>query len=488
MKKNYRFLIVFMVAAVLLSGCKKENNSTKAGKNNTNNTNSVVENSNKTGSKGAENLKPVDGAKTGSLSSYVEDREVWKDFVDKKLINFAKRDEFGIHVPKILLDSEDAKAANDKIDGLVKSIRDKYDANKKNMEGFEIGIYSSFSVYQDENVLSVMIKNSDIWEGDFPQYTVFNFSLPEGKFIDDDELMKNFGVEKNEILGMIENSLREKQSLDTSIYFRDVTDSSYIYNPNNYTGLILNDLWDHYNPKSRQIFIDEVGTPNFIFTRYSSAEMSQSPAILKLILNKFDSAPISDEYLRMARKLGIDPNDEKHKAFIIYLGSASDEASLKDPLAKLYAWTSVFLNYEDPRMLIAMKESEGGNMPYLIGEECYLIIPKYKNASVSLKELELKEDGKLKEAKNDYLDSLSATGTTFICQNISDIAPNGKITIRYRDDVLEFSPSISLKDGSLVLPDKVTNAEDILDWKSFVQKDNYSQTMFEKIQSIMGKG
>lgn len=156
MKKNYRFLIVFMVAAVLLSGCKKENHSTNAGKGNKNNTNSVTEDSKKTASKAKENLKPVDGARVGSLSSYVQDREVWKDFVDKKLINFAKRDEFGIHVPKILLDSEDAKAANDKIDGLVKSIRDKYDANKKNMEGFEIGIYSSFSVYQDENVLSVM--------------------------------------------------------------------------------------------------------------------------------------------------------------------------------------------------------------------------------------------------------------------------------------------------------------------------------------------
>ena len=73
-------------------------------------------------------------------------------------------------------------------------------------------------------------------------------------------------------------------------------------------------------------------------------------------------------------------------------------------------------------------------------------------------------------------------------QNISDIAPNGKIIIRYRDDSFEFSPSISLKDGSLMLPEEVKDGEDVLDWDSLITKDTYSQTMFERIMSIMGKG
>ena len=73
-------------------------------------------------------------------------------------------------------------------------------------------------------------------------------------------------------------------------------------------------------------------------------------------------------------------------------------------------------------------------------------------------------------------------------QNISDIAPNGKITIRYRDDAFEFSPSTSLKDGSLMLPDEVKDGEEIFDWNSLIDKDTCSQTMFERIMSIMGKG
>ena len=493
MKRNFKFLIIFMVAMALLAGCKNGNSSPKV-ENKDASANSVEDSkdsdeksSGKQDSNVTENLKPVDGAVIGSMSSYVEDREIWKDFVDKKYIDFAKRDDFGIHVPRILLDSKDAKAANDEIEDLVKDIKDLYTTYKKDMVD-DIGIYSSFSVYQDEKMLSVMVEVSNIWEEELPIYKVFNFSLPDGKFINDEEVMKSMGVEKEEILGMIENSVSEEQSLDTKLYYRDVTDSSYIYNPSNHTGKILNDLWDNYDYKNRQIFIDEVGTPTLAFTQSLNVDMGQLPALLKLKIDRFDKSEISDEYLRMARRLGVDPKDEKCKAFVIYLGSCYDENTLKEPLAKLCVWTSIFTNYEDPNMLISMKDGEVGDKPYLNGEECYLVIPKYKNASVSLKELELSEDGKLKEVENLYLDDISSSGITFVMQNISDIAPNGKITIRYRDDTFEFSPSTSLKDGSLILPDEIIDGEKILDWNSLVNKEFCSYMMFNRIMSIMGKG
>ena len=485
MKRNFKCLIIFMVAMVVLAGCGNGNSSARV-ENKDANANSAVENSKET-SKVKENLKPVDGAVIGSMSSYVEDREVWKDFVDEKYIDSAKRD-FGIHVPRILLDSKDAKVANDEIDGLVKDIKNLYTTHKKDMVDDDIGINSSFSVYQDDHVLSVMVEVANIWEGEFPIYRVFNFSLPDGKLINDQELMKSMGIEKEEILGMIENSVREEQSMAAKIYYKDVTDSSYIYNPCNQTGNILNDLWDSYDYKNRQIFIDEVGTPTLAFTQYLNMDMGQLPDLLKLKIDRFNKSGISDEYLRMARRLGVDPNNEKYKAFVIYLGSAYDENTLKAPLEKLHAWTSIFTNYEDPNLLISMKDGEVGDRPYLNGQECYLVIPKYKNASVSLKELEITKDGKLKEVENLYLDALSSSGITFVMQNISDVAPNGKITIRYRDDTFAFSPSISLKDGSLILPEEVKDGEKILDWNRLVNEEGDSQTMFDRIMSIMDKG
>lgn len=480
MKRYSKILILLMV--LLLAGCA--NGSAESGKESANRGNGA----NDGASKASSSLKPVEGATIGSLSNYVEDREAWKDVVDEKYTDYAKGDMYGLHLPRILLDSEDAAQANKEIDDMVKAIKDIYAANENEMEAFDMGIYASFSVYQDEDVLSVMIENSNIWEEAPPRYTVFNFSLPDGKLMDDDALMEHFGVEKGELLGVIENSLREAQAVETSIYYRDVMDSSYFYNPSTYTGLSFNNLWNMGNTEDRRIYIDEAGTPMFVCAQYLDLDEGLSPNLLKLKADKFDACPISDEYLRMARKLGVDPADEKHKAFIIHLGAAFDEASLKKTLAKLYAWTGVFTDYEDPEMIMAVKDSEGAGRPYLNGEECYLVIPKYKNASVSLKELEISDGGELKEVDNGYLDTVASTGTTFICQNISEIAPNGKITIRYRDDITAFSPSISLKDGSMMLPDEVTDGEGVLDWKINVNTEDYSNMMFERIMSVMGKG
>ena len=74
----------------------------------------------------------------------------------------------------------------------------------------------------------------------------------------------------------------------------------------------------------------------------------------------------------------------------------------------------------------------------------------------------------MRDVENNYMDETACAGPTFICQNTSEIAPNAKITIRYRDDVLEFTPSISQKNGSLVLPDEVIDAEGLLNWDSLI--------------------
>ena len=486
-----------IVALALLAGCQKETtsaegpreNASKASEANAaNKKNEEGEDSKRTSSKGKEDLKPVKGAIIGSMSSYVEDREVWNDFIDEKSKGSAKRDEFGLHLPRILLDSRDAKKANQEIDEIADNLRKIYQSGKGKMEEDETGIYSSFSVYQDDHVLSLMIEIYDTLYDDPPGYFAYNFSLPDGKFIDDYELMNNFGVEKDEILGIIEDSLREEQDWTTMNYNNDVLDYTFIYNQSNSTGLIFKEVWDNFESNENKIYIDEVGKAHFLLSQYPIVNMVPCPVTLELKADRFNRDPISAEYLKMARKLGIDPKDENHKAFIIHLGAAFDEESLAATLEKLSAWTTIFLNFDDPNMLVSMKQSEGGDMPYLNGEECYLIIPKYRNASVSLKELEISQDGKLKEVANELLDFNACAGTTFVCQNISDIAPNGKITIRYRDDVIEFLPSISLKDGSLMLPEGVTDAEEILDWKSLAQENIYSPRMFEIMKSIIGKG
>lgn len=351
----------------------------------------------------------------------------------------------------------------------------------------EIGFYASFSTYQDEDLLSIMVSFYDYLGAETPYYRAFNFSLPDGNFIDDEDLMKHFGVDEDEILTMVEDALMEDCEMTTTPYYDDVEDYGFIYNPTNYVGRILNDLWDNFDSLDHQIYIDQAGRPQFIFTQYEIVNTVPCPMTLELKANTFAKDPISIEYLRMARRLGIDPYDDSYKAFIIYLGSAYDEPSLEEALRKLQAWSDVFMDSNDPSMLVAMDSDEYDNV-FINGQECYLVIPKYRNASVSIKELEITEGGELEEADNYYLDQASCAGPTFICQNISEIAPNAKITIRYRDDIFEFTPSISLKDGSLVLPDEVIDAEDVWNWEDMTFEQGYSTQMYEIIDSLIPKG
>ena len=88
MKRNFKIFIIMIVALALLAGCQKGETSAEGPRENTSNTSEAKadnkkseegEDSKKTCSKDKENLKPVKGAIIGSMSSYVEDREVWND-------------------------------------------------------------------------------------------------------------------------------------------------------------------------------------------------------------------------------------------------------------------------------------------------------------------------------------------------------------------------------------------------------------------------
>ena len=506
MKKISKSIIIFMLmAALLLSSCqktsdKKETSDIKETRD-TKETSAKTEDkkdddaktedkkdddSGKTISKTKEALKYVKGAIYGSASSYVEDREIWTGFVDEKHIEFVSGDGPGMHLPRILLDSDDAKKANKDIDKIEKEIKGLYNRCKKEITDEEVGIYAAFSVYQDESVLSLMALCYNFWESKNTSYYVYNFSLPDGKYITDAELMKHFGVEKDEILGLIESSLKDEHELEHKLYYMNVFDSSILNAPRSYTGVALNNLWDSYDPDAHHIYIDEVGEPHYIFKKVEF----DSPLIadLKLKSNKLSENPISPEYIKMARKLGIDPEDDKYKALIINLGATFDEDSLKKTLQKLDPWENDFNNFEDPSMLLTVKYDDQDENPYLNGQECYLVVPKYKYASVALKELEISGGGKLKEKDNDYMDYIATAGPTFVLQNISEIAPNAKIVIKYRDDIFEFSPTISLDDGSMILPDEIYDAEDLVDWDKLIREEAYSINFFEILKSMMPKG
>ena len=84
------------------------------------------------------------------------------------------------------------------------------------------------------------------------------------------------------------------------------------------------------------------------------------------------------------------------------------------------------------------------------GGELYLIIPIYKNVSINVYSAVMEEADIVKDKL------IASTNKPFILKcNVSDIIPNIIIEIKQNNIVYEYSPSISLKDGSLYVNEYV---------------------------------
>ena len=98
---------------------------------------------------------------------------------------------------------------------------------------------------------------------------------------------------------------------------------------------------------------------------------------------------------------------------------------------------------------------------YFSGDEYYLIIPRYEDMEVRLYRNDLATMGKTLEQECE-------AGKPFIIQcNVSDIFPDVTVELTYQGETVEFSPYISLKDGSVQVGDRGLN----------ITKQNVSEEM-----------
>jgi len=117
---------------------------------------------------------------------------------------------------------------------------------------------------------------------------------------------------------------------------------------------------------------------------------------------------------------------------------------------QLYA--VAYLGYEEMTDAAYYQETYlNGEKPpihYISDGEYYLIIPRYEGMTVELSWNNiLSADGKLFYKETDC--------RPFVVQcNISDIFPDVTVRITYESESVEFSPYISLKDGSVVVGER----------------------------------
>lgn len=422
----------------------------------------------------------------------VKDREVWKDFIsDEKDINLAMNSLYGIHFPEILLTSKDAKEANAEIEKLVRKAENEYKEIKKNraeigMDEEDLGVSAEFSVYQDDGVVSVLLTTYDGYMTYRPIYNTYNFSLPNGKRLSDKDLMKKFGSDID-YLALMENSIHRDSEESNAVFMGNAVNHNFFNAPYRFEGETYLKLWDDVKKGDSKIFLDEWGDPHFHYINFIPAGPGFYESILSLQVSAENQNLYSDVYLKMAKKLGVDP--EANDAFMIFLGYAHDDVSVRQILSKLHVWERTFMKEgEAPKLSLCVKYNEETLCDELIGEEYYLLVPKWKHAVVKLTQLDPDANGGLKPVENYYLDDFSVVGPTLICQNRGEGIPNAKITLRYRDKKREFSPLVSLRDGTPVFPPKIYDAGDILDWDSLAREGFYNESLYEAILSLIGYG
>lgn len=495
-KKIFKILLAILVLVLVTTACQKKSGFEETTKGETatqeEKTTTQVENNEKISeTKNATKEQAyVEGSTLGSSkSNFVVDREIWREILSEEDYYKANKPTEGLHIPKILIESEDGKKVNKEIDEEVENLKEIYKSIVEiggYGDGEELGISATFSVYQNEEILSIHFVTENVFEVYLQKHKIYNFSLVDGKLIDDSELIKYLEIEENDLMTIMEDAIVNEYNKLSAYQKSNQEGVNFIYDTVNSVGLSLRNLWENFDLKKSNIFINEAGRPYFLFEEYGVSENESYTSLAPIEAKSITKNEYSEVYLRMAKELGINPDDKNNKGIMVYLGAGYDEESIKEVLKKLYPWQIIFTDYQDPQLLLSIKENQDDFDIDLNGQEFYLLVPKWENATTSLEELELNKDGKLEKINNRYLNSASK-GTVLICQNQSDLYPNAEITLQYRDEKIKFSPAISLKDGEVELPIEIYNGEKILDWDK-VKDENYSWAILEKLLELMAKG
>lgn len=428
----------------------------------------------------------VEGATRGSSATdLVEDRRIWEGLPGPVQRDGSLVSAEGMHIPRFLFDSEDAEAANAELDEVEASLAEEY-ASLLNEE-YYMSQQASFSVYQDEEILSVHVTYYGMWRNDL-KHLVYNFRLEDGKRLSDGEMAEYLGV-GDRLLGLIEESIADRYKRTpywTDDPVEDVFSAEHI---EYFEGFAMQNLWEHFSPEAFSVYLDESGQARVVYTSFSPAGGGSyiTDTELKLLL-RYEDRELSPVYMRMARELGIDPEDERYDALILFVGAGYDKPSVKDMLIRLWPWQEHYWNFENPTALFNAEYDFELDRYALQGYEFYLLVPKYKHAAVSLKALDITEDAELVAKEYSQLDTRSVSGPVLIGQNVSDLWPNAEVTIEYRGEKTVFRPYLSLKDGSLQAHERVLDAGAVLDLPTADRSDYapYAYDIYWALLSMLG--
>ncbi|MDO5734125.1 MAG: hypothetical protein Q4P08_03205 [Eubacteriales bacterium] len=396
-------------------------------------------------------LAPVEAKNKGNSASFgsfktdkVKDLD-FLDYVENTELEGAFSEFYraeDIHLPYFELKGAGAEFANYEIDLLAKEIARTFD-DEETVESFRQYFNVNYSVYENEDVLSLMI-NLDIIDGSpYNKIVVYNLDLDSGDLMSDEDFLEYLDLDESFPSVIEKNIIKDYQM--TVLNYGLADDVEPLNITSSLIGECFDSLWADYADtdklRSVNLFLDSSGRPFFSYEQFIPAGAGFYLKALPLDNYKgLKEDELNPFFVKVANEFGLDIEDDEIYAMIADLGTMDfSDSKFTDPLYALYKGMD---NYIGPDILSEREWSDDEGKSLVTGTQAILIIPRYAHATINLVQ--------------DYDGYFSANDFDHGMEDVLVILPKknkDKIHVgyRYRDSEMNFLPKY--KNGKLIAPE-----------------------------------
>lgn len=368
-----------------------------------------------------------------------------------------------VNLPYINVNTPDVQAFNKEIELMADILITDYKTAKEQKVPFYRGFYYSFTINGDIVSVVLVEGHHPLENGQFmyEHYSSFNFDKSTGKRVENEQLLKKFGVEKdiaklisNRYKNIYKNSNEADEGVSKELLARSLNCSwNDLYNLPPLKDSIMDfkylPLLEGYADNRLFLSLDESGNLRFAidgFTSGGSQIFGGMESVLPIAGDKdFDSvgSPINPMYEYVAQKMNVDTASTGAPfAFVGYLGSREDGKAVENNLADFAE------DYKlDIDELAVITTPVYQNLP----SELYIVVPRYREATSAAYSIVEGADSNTNETGFvESYNGMSTMGSYIICCN-SRTRPDSAIRLQYLDKYLRIEFGVN-SETSEILP------------------------------------
>ncbi len=418
-KSNYFKIIFFLILLIILNtSCtneeKKSENIEKTDKNNKQNTIFTKE----------ENTKLI-FEKIDKNKEIVYTKNFFEDF-EPKFYSYTENGNTNIinlddcKLPFINLNCEGAEEINNEIQKYIdENVKVKFKDAASNSWYFDPSSTYSYSI--NDKFLSIVIENKiNDKVKDYSTIITFNLNLETGKRMKIQDALK-ITSSKEHFLDIMEEKINKFYDEYTDLKNKENFYSNDLVSKLKSKSLL--NLWEDYYANKTSFYFDDAGQLSVLYKLCLENGIKKQEKTTININDEIDNLKLNP----ISKKLDFSKNDN-FLCGIAFLGqtkNTNQNINLEE------------FNFFDSETFFKNQIVE----EYKTGKEIYYIFSKYENGVILLNSAKNEDDGNVVFDDNWNVQS----SNTFVVCNQNELKPDLKVKVIYRNELIEFSPYLSLE-------------------------------------------